>query len=1382
MSQILESLKNSGHLPESGPVEGNPYSLTSDYSFIDFDTIRSASDPNWRGRLKGINAPEVDKFFSPNKVVGGTAGSYSVNTALMDLARKEGYTNVIKTGEYDPTGRELVDLVDNRGRRFEEMLVKAGIREANRYSSPATVRAEVLSEAFGYADLGDNYNKARELIEKAVEEETEYGLGFKKLAINEQQLAYGGEKYFMPGNVMFRDNRRTLNNKAVSPLSEAWDIGWVGAAEGLYGFAEMMGADSFGKAGLRRQRRYLEVHKPEIVTSYKDVDGIFGKEGAFQYLLNNAAISVPYMAATIAGYAAAAPTYGTSILLPVSLYTGTIWNDQSPDNKNAGYAIAGGVTQAVLDRLGLTIILGKGASNMLSKEVRDKMVQAYAKKNNVTLPEASKAVATATRRTLADLAKDSAKFAAQQIAGKELTKKLLKRVSTGAAGEGLTEVAQEAVGYMAAHANTDFRSFDIQEFNTRLIDGMLAGSSMGAAFGGVGSIWDYGMWRDIKYQLSPSTGKQISESGRLAKDDIKKHGKQFNIQENNEKIRTDISKITKDLKFIKKKISSLKATIRLTRDANKARVLKRDLKDKEARRDKLQQALDQVDINDRAEAHEKRLKKRTVQDIRDDFFNWEEGNIPALWRALVKHAVPWRHQTAADNSLEDIKKNPLLKGVIPYIRHLAEANSGNHEKSMTGEHYENRLHHMMAIYNEMLHNVNKTLFAFGRTDTRWSRKKFSEEFYKAFNNAWDKAQKRKGKNKGKINWDKDLEGPLREHLPEFKKFMARLQEVSDDLHEKQSRYNKNLGKIDYFFARSRSFDKTAIAKDRGRFEALLIEHYGYSAEKASEVTTAILNMEGIDNVAENLDGNFSVTSKFKFTPKAHKGREIGIADNTAFKDFLEGDLFTNISNNTKAGVRYIVLEEFVGSDNSIINRVLGQGEQQLINSGMDPEEAREAIDKIAFKMKRYYDAQSGNYKRNHGPIFEWVKKNLIFVTGITSLPFATISNTVELGTSLRGLTVEQIFGNKQTGKDGSLMAIARAFVQELANSINRAFGIAAMKPTKHWREEYGYKRADQLGYMNQETGAAHTTGVSETGHVRQRVLDMYFKLIGLQQWTNAMRAGRAAIAADYITDKITTLLNFEQTKDATWTNEMEEAQEGLRNLGIDPAFMVEYHNNPKMLLDEKNVEKYKRYMREGEFNFVNEAIVLPQTANRPLIFQDPRFALFTQFQGFISTFTAWHLPKMWKDLVKRGTPAMSYSAFATVSSMILLGFASQHLKDLLKYGKTTPYFEGAEYIRRGVGASGILGTGERLIDFAFPMYDKRYPTTAAWAFGTVAGESAALSKALRAGSIGWDVTTGEKPGETMYKISPFSQALYRHFHSDNISWEFDSIPGKMTQQ
>ena len=105
---------------------------------------------------------------------------------------------------------------------------------------------------------------------------------------------------------------------------------------------------------------------------------------------------------------------------------------------------------------------------------------------------------------------------------------------------------------------------------------------------------------------------------------------------------------------------------------------------------------------------------------------------------------------------------------------------------------------------------------------------------------------------------------------------------------------------------------------------------------------------------------------------------------------------------------------------------------------------------------------------------------------------------------------------------------------------------------------------------------------------------------------------------------------------------------------------------------------------------------------------------------------------------------MKYNIFATMATMILLGFVSQHLKDLLKYGKTTPYFEGMEYIRRGVGASGLLGTSERAIDFFFPMYQQRYKTNIGWAFGTIAGESAAISKAERIGGLGFDVATGQK--------------------------------------
>ena len=63
-----------------------------------------------------------------------------------------------------------------------------------------------------------------------------------------------------------------------------------------------------------------------------------------------------------------------------------------------------------------------------------------------------------------------------------------------------------------------------------------------------------------------------------------------------------------------------------------------------------------------------------------------------------------------------------------------------------------------------------------------------------------------------------------------------------------------------------------------------------------------------------------------------------------------------------------------------------------------------------------------------------------------------------------------------------------------------------------------------------------------------------------------MRAGRAAIAADYILDKVATIAEHRtakiQEKDPIWTNEMDEAQESLRNLGIDPNFMVKFVIDP----------------------------------------------------------------------------------------------------------------------------------------------------------------------------------------------------------------------------
>ena len=185
--------------------------------------------------------------------------------------------------------------------------------------------------------------------------------------------------------------------------------------------------------------------------------------------------------------------------------------------------------------------------------------------------------------------------------------------------------------------------------------------------------------------------------------------------------------------------------------------------------------------------------------------------------------------------------------------------------------------------------------------------------------------------------------------------------------------------------------------------------------------------------------------------------------------------------------------------------------------------------------------------------------------------------------------------------------------------------------------------------------------------------------------------------------------------------------------------------------------EFDAMMLEAEFNFVNQAIALPGTANRPLYYQNQHLALFTQFQGFIATFTANQIPRMWGEYVARGNPAMKYNAFAVMSTMIMLGFVSQYLKDLIKYGKPSPYLDDVEKFQRAIGSSGLLGTGERLINLAFPIYESSSSNPAEWFFKTMSGEAAALSNVARVAGGAGKIVEGktDKGVYDILKTAPF---------------------------
>ena len=304
------------------------------------------------------------------------------------------------------------------------------------------------------------------------------------------------------------------------------------------------------------------------------------------------------------------------------------------------------------------------------------------------------------------------------------------------------------------------------------------------------------------------------------------------------------------------------------------------------------------------------------------------------------------------------------------------------------------------------------------------------------------------------------------------------------------------------------------------------------------------------------------------------------------------------------------------------------------------------------------------------------------------------------------------------------------------------------------------------------------TGATENTFASRYMLDKYFRIILLQQWTDMTRNLRGAIADDFIMDHLS-VIRDQRTQGTTYTNKVQESEQHLRSLGINIEELLEIDSLPFEKPADMTREEYLLTMREqnarlneifsnAEFNFINEAVALPGTANRPLFYQNPHLALFTQFQGFIATFTANHIPRMWGDYVKRGTPAMKYNAFAIMTLMIAMGFAAQYLKDLLKYGQASPYLDSMEKLQRGLGASGMLGVAERPLNFFFPIYETSSSNVVEELFQTVSGEAAALSNLTRAVTGATQVVEGAvtedsiQPGlyklfKTTPGVGPFNQ-------------------------
>ena len=103
------------------------------YNFIDADTLQDSEGKKYR--IQGIDAPEIQKIIG-GKLKSGTAGGEVAFDTIKNLANKEGFTNIIKTGEIDPFGREIIDLQNpDTGVSFKNQILSSGVLDPTRYTT-----------------------------------------------------------------------------------------------------------------------------------------------------------------------------------------------------------------------------------------------------------------------------------------------------------------------------------------------------------------------------------------------------------------------------------------------------------------------------------------------------------------------------------------------------------------------------------------------------------------------------------------------------------------------------------------------------------------------------------------------------------------------------------------------------------------------------------------------------------------------------------------------------------------------------------------------------------------------------------------------------------------------------------------------------------------------------------------------------------------------------------------------------------------------------------------------------------------------------------------------------------------------------------------------
>jgi len=1255
---------------------------------LDADTVR---DEFGDIRYENLNAPEV-QHMEPDGLTSGDWGGEFYTNLYNRLAKEGGYEDVYRTGEQGYYGRDLGGRENEYGGHFSNKLYYEGLARPKDKETQELADMGTFARAFNSEIEGEE----KDIWAVARDDQTRYMnetmYGFKQLAFNEQEKKayddYYGNTYspFYQHDVQFRHRDRDLNNVANSNFRTGWTVGWgsikQSAVEAVAMFGDMLNDEDMYEWGMIRSKE-SDFKSSQLPIFANDLTNVEDLKSFGGWVAGISGVALPYMLGLIGTRLVGGVVAGLSPVLgpgafgvgmtmafapAVWVYAGEAYGNMEGgmDQKNAGLALSAGIVMAALDFLGLRGIMG--ASAALKKDGIKIIAKEYAKKEGISEDAAIKLITDKMGNLKALALKDIAAMADLQMNKALLITAVGKRTSKGMLVEGTTEFGQETTGYLAGHFGTDSSirpDFNVDEWKRIAINATAGGFLLGGGIAG-----------------TTTTYGEIAGFNRLKR---------------------DVSPAPKNKNWFGGKALDRADAMLETSDAEKTTPVHGDPEETPVYGSP---GYYNTGAPYSFESSGRDWKKESEvvyeQGAKEDLSKGRGGE-KTLWQNLKEFPARFTNKVGSfweKRFLKSIEKSGNKKALelFAIIQHIAGM---GHTAWMQGTDLTNT---KRLLQSKLLFEVAEfkarldTLLGVGiggKTSTEATA--IFMEYLKAkregkptnpeYNNISDALDVMVQKIGGQIEGDKT--GITDQFLNEINALIGEDAEV---------------GRKPFWFQDSAKLKLTEIVKDKKGFIKKLMES-DWSQAEAEEF------YEFLESGPINYDkGQLRELGFINFP-----ARSVKQSKDELYKifgedsKFLETDPFQRIRENIQEQVNYAVDRRYLGKDGERFKKLLLMLKDEM-GDDFDARMFTHYVDSVA--------ASRGDYRRMNSRRAERMIGHITFFNTFAHLDLSMLASLPEAAIVLIGAT-----------RDKKIMELFQMGVNDFARKYvtEGKHGYSYINPKVGMtREEYTRNLADfyRYGFGTSTHGAIGQVGIDEgvykASKIKEFAMTTFFRANLLKIYTDTTRVARLAIANDAIFGDLEIIAMFPPGHANRNTGLFHDAFERMRELNIDPdkvaerfkplvdlarATLNEGHDTQTLYdrilkLDPTFIED----MDIARMTWVDNAIAHPDAMNRPLWYSNPYYRLFTQYNGFMSVFTAHLLPKIWKR-IKGQDPTAKYAAVAIAATMIVLGFLSQAMKDEWRYGGRPGWLNRKGFVQRGISSSGLLGTPEKILSAISPIYD-----------------------------------------------------------------------------